>query len=81
MNERRIMKGRLAELEEQKKRLETKIRSNCGRIGEIVNPLINELTEMSIPEAASLMDELVIQQAELLGVLSRIEELQGALYG
>lgn len=81
MNERRIMKGRLVELEEQKKKLETRFRSNCERIGELVNPLITEPTEMRIPEAAALMDELVMQQAEMLGVISRIEELQDALYG
>ena len=81
MNERRIMKGRMAELEEQKKTLGTKFRSNCERVGELINPLINEPTEMRIPEAAALMDELVMQQAELLGITSRIEELQEALYG
>jgi len=81
MNERRIMKGRLAELEEQKKKLETRFRSNCERVGELVNPLINSPTEMRIPEAAELMDELVVQQAEMMGVASRIEELQEALYG
>lgn len=81
MNERRIMKGRLAELEAQKKGLEIKFRSNCERVGEIVNPLLNTPTEMRIPEAAALMDELVMQQAELLGVVSHIEQLQEALYG
>lgn len=81
MNERRIMKGRLTELEAQKKRLEAKFRSNCERVGEIVNPLINEVHEMRIPEAATLMDDMVVQQAELMGVAAKIEELQEALYG
>jgi len=81
MSERRILKGRLAELEEQKKGLEVKFRSNCERVGEIVNPLINEPADMKIPEAAALMDEMVMQQAELLGVSAKIEELQEALYG
>lgn len=81
MNERRIMKGRLAEMTEQEKQLDTRFRSNCERIGLLVNPLINEPGEMNIAEAATLMDDLVVQQAELLNLRSKIEALKDELYG
>lgn len=81
MSERRILKGRLTELEDRKKQLEIKMRSNCERIGVIINPLINDLAEMAIPESAQLMDELVMQQAELLNVSGKISAIKEELYG
>lgn len=81
MNERRAMKGKLAELETEEKRLASRLRLGCERIGELVNPLLQDLGEMRIADAAGLMDEAVLQQAELLQVRGRIEELKDALYG
>ncbi len=81
MNERRAMKGKLAELETEEKRLAARLRLGCERIGELVNPLLQDLGEMRIADAASLMDDVVLDQAELLQVRGRIEELKDALYG
>ena len=81
MSERRAMKGRLVEMTEQEKQLAIRFRSNCERIGLLINPLLNEPGEMRIAEAATLMDDLVVQQAELLRLRSRIEAIKDELYG
>jgi hypothetical protein len=75
------MKGKLAELEAEEKRLAARLRLGCERIGELVNPLLQDLGEMRIADAAGLMDDAVVQQAELLQVRGRIEDLKEALYG
>jgi|GEM_PF-3957634 len=75
------MKGHLAELEEKKKRLAIAMRGNCERVGMLVNPLISDLAEMRIAEAAQLMDEIVVQQAELLNVSAKIASISAELYG
>ena len=81
VNERRIMKGRLVELEEKAKAIEVRMRMNCDGIGVRVNPRIFGLQEMPGVEAAALRDELVLQQAELMRLGSQIAELRDALYG
>ena len=81
MNERKLMRVKLADLVEVRKQLETKARINCERIGEIVNPLLNPFAEMKVTDAALLMDDLVMQQAEILNISSKINELEEALYG
>lgn len=81
MIERRAMKGRLAELEADEKRLARALRRNCEQIGAMLNPLLHDLADMPVPDAAALMDEAVLQQAELLRARGQIDELKAALYG
>lgn len=81
MNERKLMRIKLLDLQAKGKQLETKARIGCERIGEIVNPLLSPFVEMPIVDAALLMDDLVMQQAELVRVNAQIEELNEALYG
>ena len=81
MVERRAMKGRLAELEADEKRLARVLRRNCEQIGAMLNPLLHDLADMPVPDAAALMDEAVLQQAELLRARGQIDELKAALYG
>ena len=75
MIERRAMKGRLAELEADEKRLARVLRRNCEQIGAMLNPLLHDLADMPVPDAAALMDEAVLQQAELLRARGQIDEL------
>ena len=75
------MKGRLAELEADEKRLARALRLNCEQIGAMLNPLLHDLADMPVPDAAALMDEAVLQQAELLRARGQIDELKAALYG
>ena len=81
MIERRAMKGRLAELEADEKRLARALRLNCELIGAMLNPLLHDLADIPVPDAAALMDEAVLQQAELLRARGQIDELKAALYG
>ena len=81
MIERRAMKGRLAELEADEKRLARALRRNCEQIGAMLNPLLHDLADMPVPDAAALMDEAALQQAELLRARGQIDELKAALYG
>lgn len=81
MNERKLMRTKLSDLQAKGEQLASKARMGCERIGEIVNPLLTPFVEMQIADAALLMDDLVMQQAELLSVNAQIEELKEALYG
>jgi len=81
MSERQILKGRLFELDSQIKNVTTRMRSACERIGVCVNPLIYEPADMPVAEAASLMDDLVVLQAELLSAQSKAEAIKKELYG
>jgi hypothetical protein len=81
MSERQILKGKLRDLEDRQAQLVLAMRSGCERVGVIVNPLIKELAEMNIAEAAQLMDEIVVQQAELLSTISKIASIRAELYG
>ena len=47
----------------------------------MLNPLLHDLADMPVPDAAALMDEAVLQQAELLRARGQIDELKAALYG
>lgn len=78
---RQQMKGKLLDLRARKKQLQKKGRGLCNQITPLINPNLNELCDMDIAEAASVMDDLVMIQAELLQVNSKIKQLEEALYG
>lgn len=81
MRERQQLKGELFDAQEEIKRKGSKAQGHCERIRELLNPLLTEIEEMRIAEAAGLMDDLVMLQAELLRLTSRADQLKKALYG
>ncbi len=81
MRERTQMKDELFEVEESIKTKTVKAKRHCEYIREWLNPLLAEIEEMRIADAAGLMDELVLLQAELLRLSNKAEELKAALYG
>jgi len=80
MSERAMLKGRLYELEAQIKDAETRMKSAAERIGVLVNPLIHDLADMPVAEAAAIMDDLVLLQAGLLSARSKAEAIKRDLY-
>lgn len=81
MSERGQLKGELFEAQEAAKRKDALAKGHCERVRDLLNPLLSEIEEMRIVEAAELMDELVVLQAELLRLGSKADQLKKALYG
>jgi len=77
---RTMMRGRLAELTEQRDRVTRKAKALCEQVLPIINPALFDVAEMDIPGAAAIMDELVMEQAKILNLGAKIEELEKALY-
>ncbi len=76
-----MMRGKLADLTEKRKILRRKARLICKEIPTMINPALEDVADMDIAGAASLMDDLVMQQAELLNLESSIKDLEESLYG
>jgi len=76
-----MMRGKLADLTEKRKILRRKARLVCKEIPTMINPALEDVADMDIAGAASLMDELVMHQAELLSINGQIKELEESLYG
>ncbi len=82
MNQHRQMqKAKLSDLQERHEQLRRKALNTCRMIMPLVDPELSELEEMDIVSAASAMDDLVMQQAEMLSLVSKINQLEEALYG
>jgi len=81
MNERAILKGQLAELNQRLQDGEIRQKSLCERIGVSINPVIHEWRDMPVAEAAALMDDLVLLQAEMLAAFNKTEAIKKELYG
>jgi len=79
MSERLQMQGRLAELRQEAHRLRMKIEAACRTIRGELNTTIREVEDIDIPLASQQMDELVMAQAELLSVNSKIARLEKEL--
>ena len=79
-NERELLKQELFEVDETVRAETARAEQLCGHIRAWLNPLLHPPAEMRIAEAAGLMDELVVVQAELLRLSSRAEALKRALY-
>lgn len=77
---RQLMKARLSDLKEKKEKNRKKALNICRQIMPLINPALAEVVDMDIASAAAAMDELVMHQAELLSLASKIEELEEALY-
>lgn len=74
-----MMKVRRMELVEQRTSLRLKARSLCRTIPTLINHTLEEIEDMKIAEAANAMDDLVVTQAELLSIGSKIAELEDSL--
>ena len=79
MSERLQMQGRLAELRQEAHSLRMKIEAACRTIRGELNTTIREVEDIDIPLASQQMDELVMAQAELLAVNSKIARLEKEL--
>lgn len=78
---RAAMRGRQAELKERQHSLRLRARGQLKQLVLTVNPSLHDIEEMEIPEAAAIMDNLVLIQAELLRIRDRLAELGEALDG
>ena len=82
MDENRLMmKGRLEELRRDQKKWRHKAKMLLRDMARTLNPALRDVEDMEVADAAMIMDELVMAQAELLGLRTRIRELEEALYG
>lgn len=77
--ERAAMKGKLAELEQQRTRLRLKIEGNATGIRAGLNTALTPAEELQVPMIAEQMDELVMAWAELQKCLSDISRLEREL--
>jgi len=78
---RQLMKGRLADLQGHRKTIAKKALNSCRTIMPLINPALAEVVDMDIAAAATAMDELVMHQAELLALNTKISQLEEGLYG
>lgn len=78
--ERAALQGKLAAERDARKNLEIRIRAACESIRPKLNcDLVGDLTELEIPDAATLMDGLEALYAELLATVANISRLEKAL--
>lgn len=77
--ERAAMKGKLAELQEQRKKLLLKGDGLCKAIRQGLNTALTPFEEQEIPQLQSQMDDLVMAWAELQKVESDINRLEREL--
>lgn len=79
-NHRELKKIRLGDLQTEREIIRKKALNTCRRILPLIDPTLSEVVDMDISSAASAMDELVMQQAELLSLGTKIAQLEEALY-
>ncbi len=78
---RQLMKGHLLDLREKHEKTRKQAINLCKQIMPMINPALDEVCDMDIASAAVAMDNLVMHQAELLSLKSKIAKLEEALYG
>lgn len=77
--ERAAMRGRLAELQGQRKQLKDKAQGLCTAIRQGLNTTLSPVEEIEMAIVAGQMDDLVMTYAELQGVLADIARLEKEL--
>jgi len=70
---------RLTQLEMERTNLRVEAAGMCRSITDLLVPDLTEIEEMDIARAATYMDDLVVKQAELISLRSKIWELEKAL--
>lgn len=79
-SDRQLMKARLGDLKEKKEVIRKEALNTCRMIRPLINPSLAEVIDMDVASAATAMDRLVMQQAELLTLNTKIAQLEEALY-
>lgn len=77
--ERAAMRGKLAELQEEAKRLRLKIEGSATAIRQGLNTALTPVDDLEVPQLSQQMDDLVMAWAELQKVGSDIARLQREL--
>jgi hypothetical protein len=77
--ERAAMKGRLAEMQQQRDRLVLKGQGLCTAVRQGLNTVLTPFDELEIPQVASQVDDLVLAWAELQKLKSDINRTEKAL--
>lgn len=74
------IKERLERLKVKREILVVEIKGLARDIRDKINPaMVDDVVEMKVAEADAMMDSLVVKQAELLNIRSRIWELEESL--
>jgi len=77
--ERAAMRGKLAELQEEAKRLRLKIEGNATAIRQGLNTALTPVDDLEVPQIAEQMDALVMAWAELQKISADISRLEREL--
>jgi len=77
--ERAAMRGKLAEAEDQQRRLNLKGEGLCSAVRQGLNTALTPFSDMEIPQVAQQMDDLVMTWAELAKIQGDIARLQREL--
>jgi hypothetical protein len=77
--ERAAMRGKLAELHDEAKKLRLKIEGNATAIRQGLNTALTPVDDLEVPQIAEQMDYLVMAWAELQKVGSDIARLEREL--
>lgn len=77
--ERAAMKGKLAELQQNRDRLRLRIEAAARAIRQGLNTALTPVEELEVPQLAEQMDGLVLDWAELCKCLSDIARLEKEL--
>lgn len=70
---------KLTQLEIARTNLRIEAKGLCHSIQALIVPALNEIEEMDVAKAAGYMDDLVMKQSELLGLQTKIWEIEEAL--
>lgn len=79
MSERLMMEGKLLHLERDANALRYRMDGLCTLIRGMLNTALTSHEDMEVASSATHMDELVMAQAELLAITSRIRKLEKEL--
>lgn len=73
------LRMRRTQLEMERASLQVEAKGLCRSISDLLVPELSEVEEMDVAKAASYMDDLVVKQGELLGLQTKLWQLEKAL--
>ena len=74
-----LMREKRERLKVKRNRLRIEAKAIARDIPVLINPSLTDIEKMDVAGAASKMDELVMKQAELLGIQSQLWDLEDEL--